>query len=95
VVAKWSLPLQIWHPPNIMEEDGAFELGTFPLKKLISVLFKAMTYFSIMVFETTSFYSSFRSSYGVSPGSPNIFSSFVATPTNFSIFVKVITMHNF
>jgi len=95
VVAKWSPPLQIWHPPNIVEEDGAFGLCIFPMKKLIRVLFKAMTCFSIMVFETFFSCSSFEGSYGVSPSSPNILSSFVVTPINFSIFVKVFTTHNF
>jgi hypothetical protein len=51
VVAKWSPLLQIWHSPNTMEEDDAFKFYTFPLKELISLLFNAMTYFSIMVFE--------------------------------------------
>ncbi len=44
-VARWSPPLQIWHPPNMVEEDDASGLGTFPLKKLISVLFKVATCF--------------------------------------------------
>jgi hypothetical protein len=53
-MAKWSPPLQIWHPSNIVEEDDVLGLGTFPLKNLMSVLFKAVTYFSIMVSKTPS-----------------------------------------
>ncbi len=94
VVAKWSLPLQIWHPPNIVEEYGAFGLCTFLLKQLINVLFKAMTCFSTMVCETPSC-SSFKGSYGVSQSSPNTLSSFVAGLTNSSISIKVFTTHNF
>jgi hypothetical protein len=48
VIAKWSPPLQIWHPPNTMEDDAS-GLCTIPLKKLINVLFKVVTYFSIIV----------------------------------------------
>jgi hypothetical protein len=66
-----------------MEEDDASRLCTFPLKKLTSVLFNGVTYFSMMVFEALSSHSSFKGSYGVSPSSPNILSNSVATPTNF------------
>jgi hypothetical protein len=68
-VARCSLPLQIWHPPNMMEEDDASGLGTLPLKNLIKVLFKVVTYFSIIVFEIPSFCSSFNGSYDVFPNS--------------------------
>jgi hypothetical protein len=34
VVTKWSLPLQIWHPPNIVEEDDAFGFVHNPLKEI-------------------------------------------------------------
>jgi hypothetical protein len=82
-MVKWSPPLQIWHPPIMVEEDDATRLGTLPLKKLISVLFKDITWLSIIVSETPSFYSSFNGSYGVSPSFPNILSSSIATLTNF------------
>jgi hypothetical protein len=81
-VAKWSPPLQIWHPPNTTEEDDASGLCTVPLKKLISVLFNVVTYFSIMVFEAPSSCSPFRGFYGVSPSSPNVLSSSIVAPTN-------------
>jgi hypothetical protein len=42
--------------------------------KLISVLFKAVTCFSIIVFETPSSYSFFNGSYAVSPSFPNTLS---------------------
>jgi hypothetical protein len=95
VVVKWFPLLQIWHLLNIVEEDGASGLGTFPLKKLMNVLFKVVTYFSIMVSETPSSCSYFKGSYGVFPSFPNTLSNYVAAPTNSSIFVKVLTMHNF
>ncbi len=94
VVAKWSPLLQIWHSPNTVEDD-AFRLCTIPLKKLINVLFKTMTYFLIIVFEAPSSCSSLRGSYGVFPSSPNTLSSFVVTPTNFSISINVLTTHSF
>lgn len=94
VVAKWSPPLQIWHPPNTVEDD-AFGLCTIPLKNLINVLFKAMTYFSIIIFEAPSSCSSLKGSYGVSLSSPNILSSSVAARINFSISTNVLTTHNF
>jgi hypothetical protein len=43
VVAMWSLPLQIWHSLSRVEEGDGTEFDTPPLKKLISVLFKAAT----------------------------------------------------
>jgi hypothetical protein len=49
IVAIWSPPLQIWHPPNMVEEDDAIGLGTFLLKKLTSALFKAAICFSIIL----------------------------------------------
>ncbi len=95
VVAKWSPPLQIWHPPNVMEEDDASGLCTVPLKKLIRVLFSAVTCFSIMVSEDSSFCSSLRGSYEVSPSSPKTLSTSVAAPTNSSMSANVLTTHNF
>ncbi len=95
IVVKWFPPLQIWHPPNMVEKDDASGLGTLPLKKLISVLFEAITRFSIIVFETPFSCSSFNGSYGVSPSSSNIFSNFTATLTNSSMLVKVFITHNF
>ncbi len=56
------LPLQIWHPPNTVEEDDASGSCIVPLKKLLNVLFNAVTCFSIMVSEAPSFCSSFRGS---------------------------------
>jgi len=94
-VVRWFLSLQIWHPPNMLKEDDASRLGTLPLKKLISVLFKVVIRFSIIVFETPSSCSSFNGSYGVFPSFSNIFSSSTATLTNFSMSIKVLTMHNF
>ncbi len=94
-VARWSPPLQIWHPPNVLKEDDASRLGTLPLKKLISVLFKAVIRFSIIVSETPSSCSSFNGSYGVFPSFSNSLSSSAATLTNSSMSVKVLTMHNF
>jgi hypothetical protein len=94
-VAKWSLLLHIWHPPNTMEKDDASRLCTVPLNKLISVLFNAVTCFSIMVSEVPSFCSSFRGSKGVFPSSPNNLSNFVAASTNYSIFITILTTHNF
>jgi hypothetical protein len=38
---------------------------------------------------------SFKGSYGVFPSSPNILSNYVATPTNSSISINVLTTHNF
>jgi len=78
VVAKWSPLLHIWHPPNTEEEDDASGLCTFLLKKLISVLFKAMTCFSIMVFEAPSSYSSLE----VHMVFFQAHSNFVAAPIN-------------
>jgi hypothetical protein len=94
-VVKWSPPLQIWHPLIMVEEDDASRLGTLPLKKLISVLFKALTCFSIIVFETPYFYSSLNASYGVSPNSPNTFSSSTTTLTKFLMLIIFFIMHNF
>jgi hypothetical protein len=88
VMAKWSSPLQMWHPSNIVEEDGASGLGTSPLKKLMSVLFKIVIRFSIMVSKTPYSCSSFRDSYGVFPSFCNILYNFVAVPSNSSIFIK-------
>jgi hypothetical protein len=95
VVAKWSPPLQIWHPPNTIEEDDASGLCTIPLKKLINVLFKTVTCFSILVFEAPSSCSSFRGSYGVFPSLPKTHPSSIATPINSSISLNVLTTHNF
>ncbi len=91
IVVRWFPPLQIWHPPNMVEKDDASGLGTLPFKKLISVLFKAITCFSIIVFETPSF----NGSYGVSPSSPSTLSNFATTLTNFSMLVKVLITYNF
>jgi len=79
----------------MVEEDDALGLGTLPLMKLISELFKAITCFSIIVFETPFFYSFFNGSYGVFPSSPNTLSSFDAASTNFSMSIKVHITHNF
>ncbi len=93
VVAIWSPPLQIWHPPNRVENDDASGFGTAPLKKLMRVLFRTVTCFSMMVWEDSSSY--FRGSYGVSPSSPKTLSIFVAAPTNSSMSANVLTTHNF
>jgi hypothetical protein len=87
-VVRWSPPLQIWHPPNMVEKNDASRLGTFPLKKLISVLFKPVTCFSIIVSETPSSCYSFNGSYGVFLSFSNTLFSFATTPTNFSMLVK-------
>ncbi len=95
VVAIWSLPLQIWHSLSRVEEDDGTEFGTLPLKKLISVLFKAATWCSIDISTTPSSCSSLRGSNGISPSSPSIWSSSVAAPTSSSISAKFLTTHNF
>jgi len=94
-VAIWSPPLQIWHPPNMVGEDDVTGFGTFPFKKLMSVLFKAVTCFSIIVSATPSSCSSFSGSNGVFPSSPSTLSSSVAALTSSSISANVLTTHNF
>ncbi len=94
-MAIWSLPLQSWHPPKAVEEDDDAESCEFPLKKLMRVLFNAVTCFSTLLFNVSSSCSSRRGSYGVSPSSPRTLSTLVATPTNSSMSASTLTTHNF
>ncbi len=94
-VAMRSPPLHSWHPLDIVEEDDAMEFGTSLLKKFTSVLFKAVTCFSIIVSSIPSSCSSFKGSNGVSPNSPSTLSSSVAAPTSSSTSANVLTTHNF
>jgi hypothetical protein len=71
----WLYGRLLWHLLDIMEEDDATEFDTFLLKKLTSVLFKAVTCFSINVSLTPSSCSSFKGLNGVSPISPKTLSS--------------------
>ncbi len=94
-VAIWSPPLQSWQPPKTVEEDDDVVSREFLLKKLISVLFNAVTCFSILLSDASSSCSSRKGSYGVSPSSPRTLSTFVAAPTNSSMSTNVLTTHSF
>ncbi len=94
-VAIWSPPLQSWHPPKVVEKDDDAGSCEFPLKKFMSVLFNAVTCFSTLLFDVSSFCSFRRGSYGVLPSSPRTLSTSVGAPTNSLISANVLTTHNF